>query len=34
MVREREAIVFRQRRDGGWAAVHEHLSPRPDKAVT
>ena len=28
-VRERESIVFRQRRDGSWAAVHEHLSPQP-----
>jgi ketosteroid isomerase-like protein len=28
-VRERESIVFRRRRDGSWAAVHEHLSPRP-----
>ena len=30
-VRERETIVFRRRRDGGWAAVHEHLSPRPEQ---
>ena len=29
-VRERESIVFRRRRDGSWAAVHEHLSPRPE----
>jgi ketosteroid isomerase-like protein len=27
-VEERETIVF-ERRDGGWLAVHEHLSPRP-----
>jgi ketosteroid isomerase-like protein len=27
-LRERETIVF-ARRDGGWIAVHEHLSPRP-----
>jgi uncharacterized protein (TIGR02246 family) len=26
---ERETIVF-ARRDGGWAAVHEHLSPAPE----
>lgn len=25
---ERESIVF-QRRDGGWIAIHEHLSPQP-----
>ena len=31
-VRERESIIFRRRRDGSWAAVHEHLSPRPDPA--
>jgi ketosteroid isomerase-like protein len=31
-VSERETIVFR--RDGGrWAAVHEHLSPRPEPAA-
>ncbi len=33
-VRERETIVFRRRRDGNWAAVHEHLSPQPEKAVS
>lgn len=32
-VRERESIVFRRRRDGSWAAVHEHLSPQPDRAA-
>ena len=32
-VRERESIVFRRRRDGSWAAVHEHLSPRPEPAT-
>jgi ketosteroid isomerase-like protein len=32
-VRERESIVFRRRRDGGWAAVHEHLSPQPVPAA-
>ena len=30
-VRERESIVFRRRRDGSWAAVHEHLSPRQSR---
>jgi len=31
-VRERETIVFR--RDGDrWAAVHEHLSPRPEPSA-
>jgi ketosteroid isomerase-like protein len=28
-VRERESIVFRQRDDRTWTAVHEHLSPHP-----
>jgi ketosteroid isomerase-like protein len=26
---ERESIVFRRCPDGGWLAVHEHLSPDP-----
>lgn len=26
---ERETIVFARTDDGGWAAVHEHLSARP-----
>jgi uncharacterized protein (TIGR02246 family) len=29
-VLERETIVFRRRSDGGWEAVHEHLSPMPE----
>ncbi len=33
-VRERESIVFRRRRDGSWAAVHEHLSPRPEPVTS
>ncbi|MEU2338058.1 nuclear transport factor 2 family protein [Streptomyces sp. NPDC013172] len=28
-LRERETIVLRRTRDGGWHAVHEHLSPDP-----
>jgi ketosteroid isomerase-like protein len=31
-VSERETIVFR-RAGGRWAAVHEHLSPRPEPAT-
>ncbi|MCF3948298.1 nuclear transport factor 2 family protein [Acidiphilium sp. AL] len=27
---ERETIVFRRQDDGGWRAVHEHLSPCGD----
>lgn len=30
---ERETIVFRRGADGRWLAVHEHLSPDPDKAT-
>lgn len=30
---ERETIAF-QRTAGGWAAVHEHLSPVPDAATS
>ncbi len=26
-LRERETIVFARQTDGGWLAVHEHLSP-------
>jgi uncharacterized protein (TIGR02246 family) len=26
---ERETIVFARQSDGGWQAVHEHLSPAP-----
>jgi uncharacterized protein (TIGR02246 family) len=26
---ERETIVFARQSDGGWLAVHEHLSPAP-----
>ena len=26
-LRERETIVFARQADGGWLAVHEHLSP-------
>jgi ketosteroid isomerase-like protein len=26
---ERETIVFARGADGGWRAVHEHLSPQP-----
>lgn len=26
---ERETIVFHRQPQGGWLAVHEHLSPRP-----
>lgn len=27
---ERETIVFRRQADGGWIAIHEHLSPTPE----
>ena len=27
---ERETIVFARQQDGGWLAVHEHLSPAPE----
>ncbi len=29
VLQERETIVFRRDDDGGWLAVHEHLSPAP-----
>jgi ketosteroid isomerase-like protein len=29
--RECETIVFRRTPDGGWLAVHEHLSPDPEE---
>jgi ketosteroid isomerase-like protein len=29
---ERETIVFHRHEDGGWLAVHEHLSPAPAPA--
>ncbi len=28
---ERETIVFRRTAEGNWLAVHEHLSPDPEK---